>query len=262
MAVLMLLAPSKTMGVATPLPYVVTPQRPLFIAEATRIATKLGSYSQRRMSKLMSVSQPIAANVVTMYDNWKPDASGHPALWTYKGDVYKGMKAHKLDANSAEWAQNHLLILSGLYGLIRPYDGIQAYRLEMKSQLVIGLSNTLNEFWGDKLSQYVVSRGSDWICNLSSNEYAKPALRHLPKDVLVITPVFFDTKPSGIVGTVPIYSKMMRGVVCRWMIDNQVEFPEQLERFKGHNYAYDAARSRPNFPAFSRKVMSPLVFTD
>jgi cytoplasmic iron level regulating protein YaaA (DUF328/UPF0246 family) len=250
------------MDFVSPLPYEILPQTPLFIGEAARIATKLASYSQRRMSKLMSVSQPIAASVVTMYDNWDQEVVGRPALWTYKGDVYKGMKSHKLDAQSAQWAQDHLLILSGLYGLIRPYDGIQAYRLEMKSQLKIGRANTLNEFWGDKLSRYVASRSSDWVCNLSSNEYAKPALRHLPKDVLVITPVFFDTKPSGIVGTVPIYSKMMRGVVCRWMIDNQVESPQQLEQFTGHGYAYDASRSKPNLPAFSRKIMTPLVFGD
>jgi cytoplasmic iron level regulating protein YaaA (DUF328/UPF0246 family) len=262
MGVLMLLAPSKTMDFASPLPYQVTPETPLFIEEATRIATKLGSYTQHRMSKLMNISRPIAISVVNMYDNWNSEAAGRPALWTYKGDVYKGMKAYKLDAKSAEWAQNHLLILSGLYGLIRPYDGIQAYRLEMKSQLKIGRSNTLNEFWGDKLSQYVSSRGSNWICNLSSNEYAKPALRHLTKDVLVITPVFFDSKSSGVVGTVPIYSKMMRGVVCRWIIDNQVDSPAQLEQFTGHGYAYDAARSKLNFPAFSRKVMKPLVFSD
>jgi cytoplasmic iron level regulating protein YaaA (DUF328/UPF0246 family) len=262
MAVLMLLAPSKTMDFVSALPFAVTPQTPLFIGEARQIAIKLGTYSQRRISKLMNISQPIAQSVVSMYANWNPASSGRPALWTYKGDVYKGVKAHKLDRGSAEWAQNHLLILSGLYGLVRPYDGIQAYRLEMKSPLKIGKATTLNEFWGDTLSRYVASRGSDWICNLSSNEYARPALRYLPKDVLVITPVFFDTKASGIVGTVPIYSKMMRGVLCRWMIDNQVESPEQLEQFTGHGYAYDADRSKPNFPAFAREVMKPLVFSN
>lgn len=260
MAVLILLAPSKTMDFESPLPYEVHLETPIFILEATQIATKIRIFTQGQISKLMGVSQPIAKSVVDMYASWNQAADGRPALWTYKGDVYKGIKAHKLDAAGAEWAQNRLLILSGLYGSLRPYDGIQAYRLEMKSRPKIGRANTLNEFWSDKLSQYIVSRGSGWVCNLSSNEYAKPALRHLPKDLAVITPVFFDTKPTGIIGTVPIYSKMMRGVLCRWMIDQRVDTPEQLEQFTGHNYAYDSARSQPGYPAFSRKVMKPLVF--
>ena len=260
MGVLMLLAPSKTMDFVSPLPYEVIAETPIFIAEATQIATKIRTFTPGGITKLMGVSQPIAKNVVDMYASWDQASKGRPALWTYKGDVYKGMKADMLPADSAEWAQNHLLILSGLYGLVRPNDGIQAYRLEMKSRLKIGRANTLNEFWGDKLSNYVAERGSDWVCNLSSNEYAKPALRFLPNDVPVITPVFFDTKPSGIVGTVPIYSKMMRGVLCRWMIDSQVETPEQLERFTGHGYTYDPVRSKSNFPAFSRTVMKPLIF--
>ncbi len=98
------------------------------------------------------------------------------------------------------------------------------------------------------------------MCNVCSDEYAKPALKNLPKNLLIITPVFYDTKPNGTVSIVPIYSKMMRGVFARWMIDNRVNSPHQLESFTGHMYAYDASRSRPGFPAFYRAVMKPLVF--
>lgn len=260
MSVLMLLAPSKTMDFTSSLPYSVALQRPIFHGQAHQVVTKLQAYSEQRLMKLMAISQPIAAAVKTMYQQWDESSDGRPALWTYKGDVYKGIKAQCIDEASAAWAERHLLMLSGLYGLVRPYDGIQRYRLEMKTQLKIGRAQTLNEFWGSKLSDVVAAQGSDWICNLSSDEYAKPALRYLPANSVVITPVFFDTKLNGIVGTVPIYSKMMRGVMCRWMIDNRVDSPEQLEQFAAHGYAYDDTRSKPNAPAFLRAVMKPLVF--
>lgn len=260
MSVLMLLAPSKTMDFTTLLPYVIPKQQPIFHDQAQRIVAKLQLFSEQRMMKLMAVSSPIATAAKAMYQQWDAKSGGRPALWAYKGDVYKGMKANQMDAESAAWAEQHLLILSGLYGLVRPYDGIQSYRLEMKTQLKIGRTRTLGEFWGTKLSDAIAGRSNDWICNLSSDEYAKPALRYLPEGSVVITPAFFDMKPSGVVGTVPIYSKMMRGVMCRWMIDNRVESAEQLEQFTAHGYGYDSVRSKPGAPAFSRAVMKPLVF--
>jgi cytoplasmic iron level regulating protein YaaA (DUF328/UPF0246 family) len=262
MGVLMLLAPSKTMDFSTPLPYSVAVGVPLFLSEAALIARKLQGYDAETIVKLMAVSKPIAESVVSMYALWVAALSGRPALWTYKGDVYKGMNAQKMDLNSALWAESHLLILSGLYGVLRPFDGIERYRLEMKTRLQIEQATTLSSYWGDKLSKYVVALGKDWICNLSSDEYARPVLRHLPPESVMVTPVFFDTKPNGQVGAVPIYSKMMRGVFCRWMIDNRVESQTQLRNFTGHQYAYDVLRSRPGFPAFSRKIMKPLEFTN
>jgi cytoplasmic iron level regulating protein YaaA (DUF328/UPF0246 family) len=255
-----LLAPSKTMDSTSTPPVSVTYGEPLFNAEAAVIANRLKKYSAGRIAKLMSVSKAIASDVVESYDNWDVTDCGRPAIWTYKGDVYKGVRAEQLDRASADWAQEHLLILSGLYGLVRPFDGIQPYRLEMKTAIKIGRVNNLHEFWGDKLSKYITERGNEWVCNLSSDEYARPALKHLPKDLLVVTPVFFDKKPNGVIGTVPIYSKMMRGVMARWMIDHRVTSPQDLEAFDSQNYFYDAERSRPGFPAFRREVMTPLRF--
>jgi cytoplasmic iron level regulating protein YaaA (DUF328/UPF0246 family) len=262
MGVLMLLAPSKTMDFSTPLPYKVAVGAPIFLHEAAQIADTLRNYDVETVVKQMAVSKPIAESVVSMYTHWSSDIPGRPALWTYKGDVYKGMNAQKIDPAAALWAESHLLILSGLYGLLRPFDGIQRYRLEMKTALHIAHAATLSSYWGDKLAKHVVALGKDWICNLSSDEYARPVLRHLPPESVVATPVFFDTKPNGRVGTVPIYSKMMRGVFCRWMIDNRVAGQAELQNFTGHEYTYDGARSKPGFPAFSRKVMTPLVFTE
>ncbi len=256
---LILLAPSKTMDFDTSLPYNVEATKPLFVTKSAAIAKTLRGYSRKRLAALMSVSPDIATNVHAMYDQWT-EQGGKPALWAYKGDVYKGMKAQIMPAEAAQWAQQHLLILSGLYGLVRPYDAIQRYRLEMKLALKVGRRANLYEFWADDLAKYVEVGTNDVVCNLSSDEYARVVLRKLPKTVRVVTPVFFDVKPNGVIGTVPIYSKMMRGVVARWMIDERVDDPTGLVRFTGHSYAYDAERSRPDAPAFFREKMVPLRF--
>lgn len=183
-----------------------------------------------------------------------------PALWAYKGDVYKGVKAQNLTQADAEWAQQHIMILSGLYGILRPYDAISPYRLEMKAKLAVGQAKNLYEYWGDRLAKVVVERADGVVCVLSSEEYAKAVVKYLPKDIRVVNPVFYDVKPSGKIGVAPIYSKMMRGVMARWMIDNRADTPEALKAFTGHGYSYDVDRSTEDNPAFFRKVMTPLVF--
>lgn len=256
-----LLAPSKTMDMQSHAPYLRIASQPLFIDQAAIIASRLKRQSQPELRRLMNVSDDIAAKARAMYADWQPTAPGKAALWAYKGDVYKGVKADNLKPEAAEWTEAHILILSGLYGLVRPHDAVQRYRLEMKASLKIGRSNNLYEFWGDRLAAYVAECANGEVCCLSSDEYARVVLRYLPRTVRVITPTFFDNKPNGQCGTVPIYSKMMRGVVARWMIDNRVDTPAGLKQFTGHGYAYDAALSRPNAPAFYRLVMKPLVFS-
>jgi hypothetical protein len=256
-----LLTPSKTMDFERLAPEFVTPTHPTFLPEASVVAGGITFLTQSQLIELMHVSPAIAIEVHKKYKAWYANtAVKKPALWAYKGDVYKGMKADQMNAGDAAWAQERLLIMSGLYGALRPYDEIMAYRLEMKTTLAIGNAKNLYEYWGDKLGKFVDSRADGLVFNLCSDEYSKVALRHVSKSTRVVTPVFFDTKPSGIIGTVPIYSKMMRGVVARWMIERRVEDPEGLKQFTSHGYAYDATRSRPDFPAFSRKVMKPLVF--
>ncbi|MDL2342262.1 MAG: YaaA family protein [Patescibacteria group bacterium] len=256
--VILLLAPSKTMDFVTPVPLAVAPQPPLFLDQATKLAAKLQKLSVKKLMKLMQVSAPIALTVQAAYGDWQGTKAGKPALWSYTGDVYKGVRARDLTVADAQWAQEHLLIASGLYGLVRPYDGIQPYRLEMKAALAVGRRKNLVEFWSRTLGDYVNQQGADWLCNCSSDEYARATLKHLK--LPIVTPVFFDTKPSGVVGTVPIYSKMMRGVMARWLIDHQVTEPDQLMAFTAHGYSYDPVRSKPGFPAFRRPKMVPLRF--
>jgi len=170
------------------------------------------------------------------------------------------MKADLLDEASAVWAQKHLLIMSGLYGMVRPFDTISAYRLEMKAVLPLDGAKSVYDFWGVTLADYVERHAGGLVYNLASDEYAKPVIGKLPKSVRIVTPAFYDNRPNGTVGRAPIYNKMMRGVMARWMIDNRVETPEGLRVFSGHGYNYDVTRSTVNNPAFYREKMTPLVF--
>ncbi len=257
--VTILLAPSKTMDFISTPPYGVVPMQPLFLKQSARIASVMKQMEPEQLTKTMAISQPIAAAVHDYYGAWQTGKQGRPALWTYIGDVYKGVQAKTMSLDDAKWAQQHLVIASGLYGLVRPYDGIQAYRLEMKAAVSVDSFKNLSELWGDLLADYVDALPSDWLCNCSSDEYAKPVLRRLKKTV--VTPIFYDTKPNGLVGPVPIYSKMMRGVLARWIIDNRISKADELHSFTAHDYRFDAKRSKPLQPAFSRTKMVPLKFT-
>lgn len=256
--VTIILAPSKTMDLTSPLPYGVETTEPLFLDQAGQIVGALRKQSPRQLTKTMGISDAIAAAVHEHYAAWDKNKPGRPALWAYAGDVYKGVQAKTLPLKDAQWAQAHLLIASGLYGLVRPFDGIQAYRLEMKAGVSVGKHKNLYDFWGADLATYVDVLTSEWICNCTSDEYAKPILKYTKKTV--VTPYFYDAKPNGTIGPVPIYSKMMRGVLARWMVDNRVRSPQALENFSAHGYHFDAARSQTNTPVFSRSIMVPLKF--
>lgn len=207
----------------------------------------------------MTVSRIIATTVHGFYADWDERKLEKPAILAYVGDVYKGLQAPSMNQADCQWAQRHLLIASGLYGVLRPFDRIQAYRLEMKARLPVGRRQNVTDFWSPSLADYVQSRGDNWLCNCCSEEYAKAVITGL--QLPIVTPVFFDTKPNGVIGTVPIYSKLMRGVMARWMIDQRVTEPAQLKVFSAHGYEYDVALSKPGFPAFSRSKMVPLRFS-
>lgn len=250
-----LLAPSKTMNFQTTNLVDVKATRPHFLEDANKIAQAMSNVDD--MVLLLRSSQDIATRTEQAYLDW--GKLSNPSIFTYVGDVYKGFFAPTLTTDDIIWAQNHIMILSGLYGALRPLDLISGYRLEMKAKLPVGGHKNLYEFWGDRVAKYVDERADRVVCILSSDEYAKVVTAHT--NCRIVTPVFLDKKPNGKIGTVPIYSKMMRGVMARWMIDNRVDAPEQLEGFSMYGYSYDAGNSTPDRPAFYREVMTPLRFT-
>lgn len=248
-----ILAPSKTMTMARQLPEGLAPTTPLFQSQAKMLVAAVRSAD---LQKHMLMSQTIADATVQLYEQWGNKTA--PAILSYVGDVYKGFYADTLSSNDLRWAQQHLYIMSGLYGMLRPFDLVSPYRLEMKANMPVGAAKNLYEYWGDRLAR-CVDEGADGIVYiLSSDEYARPITKYTKSRI--ITPIFLDNKNNGKVGTVPIYSKMMRGVLARWMIDNRVEDPAELVKFSAQGYAYDLSKSSPDRPAFFRQVPSPIQY--
>jgi cytoplasmic iron level regulating protein YaaA (DUF328/UPF0246 family) len=232
----------------------VAPTTPYFYTQSKKIVRTIREIDD--MATLMNVSDAIATRTSVAYEKWGSDTS--PAVYAYVGDVYKGFFAETLSQDDIMWAQQHVMILSGLYGALRPLDYVSAYRLEMKAKLQINGAKNLYEFWGDSIARYVDQAADGIICVLSSDEYAKVATAHTSSRI--VTPVFLDKKPNGKIGTVPIYSKMMRGVMARWIIDHRIDTPDALQSFSMYGYAFDAAHSTSDKPAFYRDVMTPLRF--
>lgn len=235
-----------TLPVATALPY--------FSQQAQQIVRTVRENDD--IAGTMHVSNAIAERVKVMYKQWGEQTK--PSIYAYRGDVYKGFYADTLASDDLVWAQQHIWVMSGLYGALRPLDEISQYRLEMKANLPVKDAKNLYVYWGDRLAQYIDEHANGVICVLSSDEYARPVTRNSRSRI--VTPVFMDHKPNGNVGPVPIYSKMMRGVMARWIIDHRIERPEDLSGFNGFDYHYDASRSTTDKPVFVRASMTPLIF--
>lgn len=250
----MILAPSKTMDMTKQLSYGLVTSDPRFLSQAETLAAHLKK--REDIEKFMSISPTLAEKVAAMYRHWGEESA--PAIYAYVGDVYKGFHADTLSKDDLLWANDHVIIMSGLYGVVRPFDIVSPYRLEMKARLSVGTQKDLYEFWDEKLAKYVDSSAGGVICNLASDEYGRPVTRHAKSRI--VTPVFLDKKGNGKIGTVPIYSKMMRGVMARWIIDHRLDDPGQLKEFTGQGYAYDAAHSTDDQPAFFRPVPKPVVY--
>lgn len=253
---LFILAPSKTMDYARATIKGDKLTVPEFREDAERIAQVIKN--TKDLSSLMKMSPALAEETRKKYETWGEKTA--PAIYSYVGDVYKGFYAKTLTTEDVRWAQKHLRIMSGLYGILRPLDKISQYRLEMKASLSVDNKKDLYEFWGSRLAKNADAATDDGIiCILSSSEYAQPVTRFSKS--MILTPVFYDNKPNGTVGTVPIYSKMMRGVLARWVIDNRVKTAEELKAFAAQGYAYDASRSSLSSPAFYRETPRPIFYT-
>lgn len=182
------------MDFTSALPLAIEPTVPLFFDESQVLRQTLGTLSPRDMQALMKVSAALAFATWQLFHQQTPPK---PALWAYVGDVYKGFHAHSLDTQAAEWTQSHLLIPSGLYGLLRPFDAISGYRLEMKTPVMVDKQCNLVQFWSNKLGAYVESRAAGQLLILSSQEYAKTIVPYLSSQTQIVTPAFIDKKPNG-----------------------------------------------------------------
>jgi cytoplasmic iron level regulating protein YaaA (DUF328/UPF0246 family) len=214
--------------------------------------------SRRKLQQLMNLSDGLSdlnhARYKAFADEATPDNAKQAAL-AFAGDTYIGLQAASLDDGDLAYAQDHLRILSGLYGLLRPLDLIQPYRLEMGRRLATRRGGDLYDFWGDKLAKAIDAQVADHeapvVVNLASNEYFKAA-RPKKLKARVITPVFKEVK-DGKAMTIGTFAKQARGAMARFMIKNRIETPEGLQAFKEGGYKYQAKLSSADDWVFTRK---------
>jgi cytoplasmic iron level regulating protein YaaA (DUF328/UPF0246 family) len=253
---LFLLSPAKSLDYETPL-FDVPHTRPQFVKQATELIELLRQKSPQQVASLMNLSDKLAALNMARYQAWRPKftaKNARPAVLAFNGDVYEGLAAKTLAANELTWLQDHVCILSGLYGVLRPLDWMQPYRLEMGTQLVNALGNNLYQFWGSQISHYLNKRlqtdVTPVLVNLASREYFKSVDLAALK-VRVLECVFEEYK-GGQYKIVSFHAKRARGLMARYAAQNQVRTPRQLEGFDAEGYAFDAAASRPDRLVFRR----------
>ncbi|MEH6468904.1 MAG: peroxide stress protein YaaA [Porticoccus sp.] len=254
---LIVISPAKTLDYETPAT-TASHTLPDYLEDSAELITQLRSLSPPEVSNLMGISEKLGDLNFGRFLNWQSDFTPDNAkqsLLAFKGDVYTGLDAESLSEDQLQWAQNHLRILSGLYGLLRPLDLMQPYRLEMGTKFVNGRGKNLYEFWGDKitdgLNQEIKMQNTDLLINLASNEYFKSVtLGKLNADV--ITPVFKDWK-NGKYKIISFYAKKARGLMSRYIIENQIDDPEQIKQFDVADYAYQPAMSSAREWVFTRE---------
>lgn len=224
-------------------------QTPALLPEATKLATYIQTLAAKDLAKSMKISMPLAEKTVATYAAWSNNQDKQSlALDTFKGDIYSGLQARGLSKADRDYANKHLVILSGLYGLLRPYDGIMPYRLEMMYKLPKAPLNNLYKFWGSQVAELLPSEGV--IVNTSSVEYNKMVLPFVDKS-RVITPQFFTVDPkTGKPKFVTVHSKIARGAFARWLITTRSATEQQMRQFDLLGYKFDASLSSAQQPAY------------
>ena len=255
---LLLLSPAKSLDFTTP-PQVATHTQPLFVKQSTQLIKVLREKTPAQISDLMSLSDPLAGLNVARYQAWSPDfsaANARQAILAFNGDVYEGLQAQTLNSADLAWAQQHVAILSGLYGVLRPLDWMQPYRLEMGARLATAAGSNLYQFWGVQIAEHLNAQlqgaADPWVLNLASVEYAK-AVDRKTLQARVVECVFEDWK-SDQYKIIGFYAKRARGLMARHAITQRVRQPQQLQAFDAEGYAFDAHASAPDRLVFRRRT--------
>jgi len=253
---LTVISPAKTLDFETA-PTTRRSTRPQFLERAAELVKEARELSPDDLRELMGVSEKIAELNHQRFMNWSEPFTldnAKQAVLAFKGDVYTGLEAETLNSGQLQFAQQHLRILSGLYGLLRPLDLMQPYRLEMGIRFATPGGRNLYEFWGDSLTRALNTQigksGSRVLVNLASNEYFK-SLQPGALDAEIVTPVFKDLK-GGKYKIISFYAKKARGQMARYIIDNELNEPDGLRRFRRDGYRYNKAESTAREPVFTR----------
>lgn len=254
---IIVVSPAKTLDYESDLPKIKSTD-PRFVDEAQVLTKKLKKMSSNEIGKLMSISPALAELNSERFKSWKPefnDTNSRPSLFAFKGDVYLGLEAATLSSKDLKYAQDHLRMLSGLYGVLRPFDLMQPYRLEMGTKLPIQKSKNLYEYWDDKITESInadlAKQKSKILVNLASNEYFG-AIKKKKIDGDIITPVFKDEK-NGKYKVISFFAKRARGSMARYIIQNKIKKVENLKGFDTDGYQYNEEMSKEAEPVFTRE---------
>tara|TARA_R110002051_G_scaffold76952_5_gene140384 strand:+ start:1871 stop:2632 length:762 start_codon:yes stop_codon:yes gene_type:complete len=249
------ISPAKSLDFESKLPTLRYTQ-PQFLAQAEKLNAVLAKKKPKALAKLMSISDNLAQL------NWERNQqfsvpftpeNARPAVYGFNGDVYQGLDAYTIPENKLEQLQNTLLILSGLYGIVKPLDLIQPYRLEMGTQLKVGRKKNLHEFWKKELTEYLnsVLEDNELFINLASNEYFG-AIDEKKLKVSVITPIFKDWK-NDTLKVISFFAKKARGSMVRYIIDNQAKTIDDIKNFNTDGYLFSQEHTlKENQPVFVR----------
>ncbi|MBA4340657.1 MAG: peroxide stress protein YaaA [Methylibium sp.] len=259
---LYLLSPAKSLDYETAVPPNVLKHatEPQFLPQSAELIDVLRRKTPAEIATLMDLSEALSALNVGRYQAWEPqftDANSKPAVLAFNGDVYAGLEAGTLSLAQLKWAQQHLAILSGLYGVLRPLDRMQPYRLEMGTRLATPRGGTLYAFWGDLLAEHLNARAAAHqvpvIVNLASQEYFKAADRKALRP-RVIECQFEDWK-NGQFKIISFFAKRARGLMARFCVEHQIDTPAGLQGFDLEGYRYQPELSTPERLLFRRKLV-------
>lgn len=227
--------------------------QPALLDHAQELSQGLKKLAPQDVSSLMHLSDKLGTLNYERFQEWQTPFNAdnaRAAVLAFKGDVYQGLDADNMSAADLHWAQDHLRILSGLYGVLRPLDLMQAYRLEMGTKFATPRGKDLYQFWGDIITGELNQLDSSVLVNLASNEYFK-AVRKKDITARIVTPVFMDMKDDKY-KIISFYAKKARGMMSRYIIQNRITEIEQINQFDSDGYRYNAALSEADAPVFLR----------
>ncbi len=253
---LILISPAKTLDYQSPLATTRFTQ-PELLDHSQQLINSARKLSAPQIKALMGISDKLADLNATRFHDWQPDftpENARQAILAFKGDVYTGLQAETFSDADFEFAQQHLRMLSGLYGVLRPLDLMQPYRLEMGIRLENAKGKDLYQFWGDvithKLNEAIAAQGDEIVINLASDEYFK-SVKTQKLNARIIKPVFLDEK-NGKFKVISFYAKKARGLMSRFIIENRLTKPEQLTGFNSEGYFFDREVSSQEELVFKR----------
>jgi len=253
---LMVISPAKTLDYETP-PATARFTQPQYLDHSQELIEQLRELSPQQIGELMHLSDKLSGLNAARFGSWTPaftPENAKQALLAFKGDVYTGLNAVDFNEADFDYAQNHLRMLSGLYGLLRPLDLMMPYRLEMGTKLANARGKDLYAFWGTQISEWLnqalAEQGDDVLLNLASNEYFS-AVKKSALNARIINTEFKDLK-NGQHKIISFYAKKARGMMSRFVIKERINNPEHLKQFDAQGYRFNAEQSKPDLLVFLR----------